>query len=481
MAQMSTAVVAAPLRLTGHPLQRCGARAVTRLVGREAAEGVTLADLDRVADTVTADIVRAAVAAKDTAHYDWWKVLLALFPNSPATHAARSRDPGELRARIAAMFVPDTAPQEAMLPCAFCEYPAGAVWGKDKLPMFDTPKAVNTLPPRLAGWPVCRACRIAVWALPYGAWVTAGSATVLMCPDDAVERQFTERNMDRGARIRHAGFTGLGAAASAETVTLAALREHARHGRAGATLWLFKNDNQESWLRVTAARGGIPAFLRRMFADPACRAGWGALQSALTRRDKNGDVTANGIAEAAKTLFDPADRPGAPPADRLLRVLRAQAGSIEKRTARTLTAWRALCRLYLEVMHGMDVNQVKPASELITAWIMQDPNRRGRFTRYWKVSGNAYELQKLLNEASARLYLAGIQPPDITTVAPPLFAQDTNGWRLRGLLYFDVLAGLVSRGVQVGQRAEENEENRGDQDPVWDPDPLSGQLSEEYA
>ena len=140
--------------------------------------------------------------------------------------------------------------------------------------MFDSLKAVNTLPPGMAGWPACRACRIAMWALPYGAWVTAGSATVLTCPEDAVERRFVRKNVERAPRIQMLGFTGLSASASPETVTLGALRAHGGHAAVGTTLWVFKNDNQDAWLRVTSTRGGVPAFVRAMFADPDCRAGW---------------------------------------------------------------------------------------------------------------------------------------------------------------------------------------------------------------
>src|SRR5579863_1490481 len=306
---MTTLAALAPLRMTGHPLQRCGVRAASVLAGRGSPAEVTDDDLDTVTARLIGDIIRAAVAPKNTAPYDWWKVLFALYPNSPATHSKRSHDPGKLRAAIAELFAGDP-PGGTRLPCAFCGQPAGALWGKDKLPMFDSPKAVNTLPPRLAGWPVCRACRIAVWALPYGAWVTAGSATVLMCADDAVERRFVQRNVDRAVQVQQLGFTGLSAYASAETVTLAALREHAGGAPVGATLWLFKNDNQDAWLRVTATCGGVPAFVRALFADPDCRAGWQALQSALTERDKDGQIRTSGTTAAAKTLFDPTDRPG---------------------------------------------------------------------------------------------------------------------------------------------------------------------------
>jgi CRISPR-associated protein Cst1 len=70
-----------PLLLTAHPLQRCGARAVALLAGRSAPAGVTVADLDAVADRLTGDVARASVAPKDSGAYDWWKVLFALYPN----------------------------------------------------------------------------------------------------------------------------------------------------------------------------------------------------------------------------------------------------------------------------------------------------------------------------------------------------------------------------------------------------------------
>jgi CRISPR-associated protein Cst1 len=251
----------------------------------------------------------------------------------------------------------------------------------------------------------------------------------------------------------------LSANASAETVTLDALRELGRGNAIGSTLWMFKNDNQDPWLRVTATRGGIPTFLRRLFADPESKAGWYALQRALTRRDKDGTVTASGVAAAARTLFDPRDRPGRPSGDRLPRELVRQAGNLDRFTGQTLTAWRALCRLYLEVVHEMDTAQLKPARELITAWITADPNPRGRYNRYAKAAGRWTDLQRLLMEAANRLLLDGGHPPDVASAAHAVLAPDLDGWRLRGLLFFDVVADLSGHGVEIGHKAEDEDED----------------------
>ena len=469
-----------PLRLTFHPVQRCGARVIAALAGRCSPAEVTASDLDGVTGRIAGDIVRAATSPRGSSAYDWWKVLFALYPNAKPTHAGRSRDAGVLRPDVDAMFAAD-GPDGTVRPCVFCEHPAAVLWAKSTLPMFDSSKMINALPPRVAGWPVCRACRTAVWAMPYGAWLTAGSATVLTCGDEAVERAFITRGIARAERIQQLGFAGLAANASAETVTLRALQAHAASAPADATLWIFKNDNQEPWLRVSTTRGGVTAFLRRMCADPDCRRGWNELASALAERDKAGHVTASGVPRVARTLFDPADRPGDPPADRLAAELIRQAGQIAHLTARTAVAWRALFGLYMEVMHQMDTSQVKPARELIVDWITQEASPRGRFNEYVRAAASAYRLQQLLMRASARLLLDGRQPADITAVAPALLGEGPagrDGWRLRGLLFFDVVADLTGRGAQVGHRSAAEQDDDDAQDAVA---ALGDDESEDYA
>lgn len=471
-----------PLRLTPHPLQRCGARAVAVLAGRSTPAEVTAGDLERVAGLLTRDVVRAATSRDGSAAYDWWKVLFALYPNARPTHASRSRDPAVLRLGVQEMFAADRQAGTAR-PCTFCGQPALTVWAKSTLPMFDTSKMINSLPPRAIGWPVCQPCRVAAWALPYGAWLTPGSATVLSCGDDAVEDAFTRRNVTRAMRIQQLGFTGLPANASAERVALEALRAHAASAPADATLWTFKNDNQEPWLRVSRTRGGVPTLLRRMLADPECRRGWHALASVLASRDRDGRITASGVPAAAKTLFDPADRPGETPAERLPAMLLGQARQTGRITGRRAFAWRALFRLYMEVLHQMDTSEVKPASELVVDWITQETNPRGRFNEYVRTATSAYQLQGLLMRASARLLLDGRRPPDITTVAPALLAEGPSGrdgWRLRGLLFFDVITSLAERGAEIGLNSTEEEQDDDAQDVV-DALGSTDNQSEEYA
>src|SRR5690606_37609803 len=136
---------------SGHPLQRCGVWAVTLMAGGDRPETVTENDLERVVERLVDDIVTAATAPKDSVSYDWWKVLFALYPNSKPTHAKRPREPAMLYPQVAELFAPDPmgAPP---LPCTFCTRPSGTVWTKTNLPMFESERALNTLPPGIPGW-----------------------------------------------------------------------------------------------------------------------------------------------------------------------------------------------------------------------------------------------------------------------------------------------------------------------------------------
>lgn len=489
------------LVLTGHPLQRCGARAVAVLAGaapvKPVVSGETAAafaslsavetfprltadHLDRASVRIIRDAARAAVARPEEAEYDWWKVLFALYPNSPPTHAKRKRDFEVMQAEMAALLSRDAVDGE-MRPCVFCGTPSSTLWTKSLLPMFDTARALNTLPPGVAGWPVCRACRVALWALPYGAWLTTGSATVLTCNNPEVEWEFVRGNVDRAAKIQQGGFTSLPAGVGPETIIVAALRAHAdkekrlRGGPASgtggdtatsATLWIFKNDNQEPWLRVSSIRTGVGRFLRMTTADPDTREGWRRLQRVMERRDSSGAVTLDGATAVARLLFDPDGEP----ADRLLGELDRRLGKPESLSNRAIRQWCALSHLYLEVMYEMDAAKLAPVADIFVRWIGQE-STRGRFNEFRKALSSGWELHRLFVNASARLYLDNSLPASVrdgidVNLVSPLFEQ--RDWRGRAGLYTVVLSELIKKGVRVGKSDDEAEDDVADFDPEQD-------------
>ncbi|GLW64294.1 hypothetical protein Arub01_25380 [Actinomadura rubrobrunea] len=442
------------LRLSGHPVQHCGVWTVTLMAGRERPEAVTPADLDAVAGRVVDDVVTAATADNTSAAYDWWKVLFALYPNSKPTHATRSRDRAVLLPQVKALFDADE-PGARPLPCTFCESPCGTLWSKSELPLFESARALNVLPPGTAGWPVCRGCRVALWALPYGAWVTQGSATVLTCDDENIERRYAATNLRRADRIRQLGFEGLPADAGPEAVALEALREHAGDVGGAATLWTFKNDNQDPWLRVASTRLGVVRFLRAMRADPQCDHGWTKLQSALGRAQRGRAKAVDGATAAARLLFDRENEDG----ERLPQRLVELARDPDKIPRRTLLAWRALCRLYLEVMCDMDAGRLKPVATLLADWIAKE-STRGRFNEFRHAVDRSYDLYRLLKEASSRLALDGRPQEPINELFPLLFAEGPQGWRTRGQLYFDVMAELIVRDVPIGEPGDQQDDEQ---------------------
>ncbi|MGY5134289.1 hypothetical protein ACWGJW_18060 [Streptomyces nigrescens] len=440
------------LTSTGHPLQCAGAWAVAVLAGRERPDQVTADDLDAVAEIVGADAARAAVAAKTDARYDWWKVLFALYPNSKVTHAGRPRDVAVLKNELAAMFAPDGAGGTAM-PCTFCGTPAKVVWAKSTLPMFDTNKALNTLPPGVRGWPVCRGCRIAMWALPYGSWVTAGSATVLSCEGWQAEREFAAGNVRRARRIIHAGFSGLGAGARPELVALRALRAMG-HGLSATTLWSFKNDNQEPWLRVTRTRRAVPAFLSTVDGNAPLRRGWRLLEIALTQQDQDGQVTVDGPGEAARLLFEAEDGRGRS----LLGQLHQLLWDTERWNSQDRAALTRLAFSYEKEVYGVEPD-LSGVANLIADWIEYGSGSpRGRLAEYRNAGLNGYQLSRLLYQASFRLKFDG-RPAAIGAEAwRPFVQQRPRAWEQRMLLAAEVLRLLDQRGVEVGKQPEDPRE-----------------------
>ncbi|MFC4589881.1 hypothetical protein [Sphaerisporangium corydalis] len=441
--------------------------------------------LDAVAARIASDVARAAVAAQGMAEYDWWKVLFALYPNSPPTHAKRQRDRELIRAEMVKLLARDTGVGE-MRPCVFCGLASSILWAKSLMPMFDTVRALNTLPPGVAGWPVCWACRVSLWALPYGAWLTAGSATVLTCDDPLIEWEFVRENVSRAVRIVQTGFASLPAGAGPEAVVVEALRDHSRRGdaapsggRAGpaaaATLWMFKNDNQEPWLRVSSTRVGVGRFLRMMQAASDAREGFRQLRTVLVRRDRSGAVQLDGHTAVARLLFDP-DRY---PADRLLGELYRRLRTPDELPQLVIRRWCVLSRLYLEVMHEMDVTRYAPVADIFVRWIGQD-STRGRFNEFRSALGSGWQLHRLFVNASARLFLDGSVPASVrdgldAKLVSSLFEQ--GEWRGRAGLYTVVLSELIKSGVRVGKSDDDTDDQDDDESVEFDPE--RGEAEEE--
>lgn len=440
------------LTATGHPLQRAGAWAVAVIAGKKRPEHVTSEDLDGVACSVLTDVVHCAVAAKTDKAYDWWKVLFALYPNSKATHAGRSRDKALLSEALGPMFA-SGGDAETPAPCTFCGAPASVLWAKSMLPLFDTNKALNSLPPGLRGWPVCRGCRVAMWALPYGAWVTAGSATVLSCETPAAEYEFAARNVRRARRIAQVGFSGLGASARPELVALRALRA-VEGGMSGTTLWSFKNDNQEPWLRVSRTRRAVPRFLATVDGNKSLRRGWRLLELALTQRDRDGRVSVEGVGEAARLVFEAEDGRSRSLVSQVHRLL----WDTDRWTGGDRAALTRLAFRYEKEVHGMEPD-LKGVAILIADWIEHGSGSpRGRLAEYRNAGLSGYRLGQLLYQAGYRLKLDGRKVEVDPAAWQPLLGKQFRAWEHRMLLGAEVLRVLGERGVEVAEPPDDPRE-----------------------
>ncbi|MGW1839149.1 hypothetical protein [Streptomyces sp. NPDC002067] len=416
-------------------------------------------DLNSVASILVNDVCKAATARKDEAVYDWWKVLFALYPNSKATHSRRPSEVTILRPEVERLFAPD-ASGGTVRPCTFCGSGATAVWAKSNLPLFDTSKVLNSLPPGVPGWPVCRGCRIAMWALPYGAWVTAGSATVLSCEKKDAEGEFARRNVLRARRVMQAGFSGLTPGARPELVALIALRD-AGTDLCATALWTFKNDNQEPWLRVTRTRRAVSTFLVMVDGNAPLRRGWHVLRSALVRRNPQGQVVTSGASEAARLLFEAEDGRSRSFLLQLHHLLREteQSWSLGDRDALTRLAFT-----YAEEVYGMKTD-LDPVASLIVEWIARGTSPRGRLAEYRSVALSDYHLGNLLVKVASRLSLDGARIPlPGRDYWEPLIERRPRAWEQRMLLFAQVTVLLQQRGVEVSRKEPDPDAERGIQD-----------------
>ncbi|MGW4237593.1 hypothetical protein ACWEJP_12245 [Streptomyces sp. NPDC004749] len=282
-----------------------------------------------------------------------------------------------------------------------------------------------------------------------GAWVTAGSATVLSCEQDAAEREFTARNVLRAKRIMQLGFGGLGAGARPESVVLRALKALGPDLPAAATLWSFKNDNQDPWLRVTRTRRAVPLFLATVEGNAEPRRGWRLLELALTRRDKKGQPVTSGPAEAARLLFEAEDGRSRSLLSQLHQLLDEPEKSWSLRNRAALTR---LAFIYAEEILGMNPD-LKPVATVIADWIEYGSGApRGRLAEYRNAALSDYKLGALLMQAHFRLTLDGRAVAATPEDWRPLIQQRPRAWEQRMLLSATVLQLLQERGVAVNER-----------------------------
>ena len=231
------------MKLTHHPFQRAGAWSACALTGKQEPALLDDGNLDDLAAMISRDATRAALAAKDGPGYAWWKVLLACYPNSPATHAARARWGQDcIGAKIADLFAPD---DDARIegPCDLCGTPASARWGKSLRPLAAPANHVNSQP--AGGWPICRECRIAMWLLPYGS--ASNGHLILTCGTVAGEALEAAIARNCVTANRHAIDAGLAAWPEGHewlSPVFAGLAEHP----GAPELLRWRNDNKAPFL-----------------------------------------------------------------------------------------------------------------------------------------------------------------------------------------------------------------------------------------
>lgn len=444
------------LVLTSHPFQRAGAWTVACLAGRDHPDRVTEADLDAAVERIVADEVMAAVVDKGAAGYGWWKVMFNFFPNSATTHATRAHDPDVLARSMRALFEPDDTASETW-PCVYCGQQAGAVWGKTGLQLVASERLLNTTPPGVAGWPVCRPCRVAARALPYGSALAPAVATVLAASDEEVERAFVADCWRANRSMLAAGAQDVpGRSESPEAAVVRVVRSLPR-ARGDGTLWTFKNANDpaQAVLRVDHLRGGTPSFLVRLGADPLAEAGWRAMERALTVPRRDGTVI-RGSDAVARLLFHRETTEGRWRADLVQKASSiARSGSV---AGPDLALFGALVRRYVKEVLALTedvLGRVEEVADAVASYI-KTASSRGRF-QVFRRADRPWSLARYLREVEADRILSGGGPARITASSWNLLSgSDARAQTARDLLFFAVCERLPE-GFSQGEEEEEDQ------------------------
>ncbi|MFB7375836.1 hypothetical protein ACFC6U_03130 [Kitasatospora purpeofusca] len=266
------------LLLSHHPFQRSGAWAAALLAGLPHPGLLSGDGLDRVAARIAEDCERAGRLSKGEPGWAWLVRLAGMYPQSPPVHPSRARNPRPIGARVLDFLGPDPDPGHVaeqggrVWPCWMCYSPNASIrWGKDKLPLADSAQHINNCAVYGGGYPLCRPCRIALWALPYGT-ATSGSAlnVTVACRDESSERAVTAAFLAVSERALAEGWTSWRQGPAAEDLLWQVIADRgADQGQLDVLRW--SNDNRDPRLDVRLLS---PAASRRLAelhrtADPA--------------------------------------------------------------------------------------------------------------------------------------------------------------------------------------------------------------------
>ncbi|MFB8236301.1 hypothetical protein ACFC58_07075 [Kitasatospora purpeofusca] len=253
--------------LSPHPFQRSGAWTAALLAGVAHPGRLRNEHLDRLAARIADDCERAGRLATGEPGWAWLVRLAGMYPQSPPVHPSRAKYPQPIGTRVLEFLGPDPDPEAVVRqggrvwPCWMCQVPGASIrWGKDRLPLADSAQHINSTAVYGGGHPLCRRCRIALWALPYGTATTAGAMNATVrCWNEAGERAAATAFLAVSEQALSEGWTSWRQGPAAEDVLWRLLAEHGDDQGLDVLRW--SNDNRSPRLDVSTLS---PAAVRRL-------------------------------------------------------------------------------------------------------------------------------------------------------------------------------------------------------------------------
>ncbi|MCZ1012260.1 hypothetical protein [Streptomyces lydicus] len=256
--------------LAPHPLQRSGAWAAALMADRTHPHHVTTADLDSLAERIAADCDRSGHLSKDEPGWAWLVRLAGMYPQSPPVHPSRSKSTRPIGPRVRDFLGPDPDPSQVQAsgqevwPCFLCGAAGASIrWGKDRFPLSDSTSHLNNSVVYGGGYPLCRGCRVALWALPYGTAAAGHENQTVTGFDDTLEAAVTAAHLKTSLQALDERWTTWRHAPAAHDLlwqTLAALPDP----QVSVNILRWTHGNRESTLEMLDLTPAATAHLARL-------------------------------------------------------------------------------------------------------------------------------------------------------------------------------------------------------------------------
>lgn len=439
-------IASEPVRLTAHPLQRCGAFTIAALSDAGHPRDVDEALLRRVWQETRDQLV--AMAELDDAKQPggfWLSVSYMLWPNSKmnTTNRKKLSPPDRAKATAAWRSVPEMVDWPEA-PCVLCARRACGFFGKVDVPLAASAEYRNTTVPGHDGLALCVGCLASFYALPHGCLVHRGRLSVVHSWDDDFLAASTRRQVVYTRKQAWGTPPAMPAGGfEREQLVLDGIRQYRSRSSVASdvSLLVFTNSNKDQEFTEYQLSHSMARWVRSVALKPRWSAAYSELERACTTRKVSGAARLARLLVVEPHRFPHTMASAVHEAVEAAKSLRVPADAVG--------LFELLSSYLTEVMrmpdhHLREIEQLGArAAELIAA---QSQSLK-KFTVAYRRPG---DLRRWINAQSVAWLTADFAKQREPFIEPRqlklLFEYDDQAWLYRNLFFTAVIAELHRRG-----------------------------------